>query len=536
METILFNGNVLTQDGGRRASAIGVDGGRIVAVGDNASVRQGANGATVLLDLKGLTVVPGFEDAHAHVWKMGHLLTSMLDLRGCGSLDDLGRLLKQRSASLRKDAWLLGRGFNEAALAEGRSPTRADLDRFAPDRPVLLTRTCGHIFVANTEALRLAGIDRSTEAPTGGVIEQDPDGRPNGILHETAIGLMQKVIPPPSAEDYEEMIRAALGHQLSLGITASSDCGVGPELLEVYLDMALRGALPARMNVMPLGRPDGTSGPLNLPEQYRSPMLRIDTVKFLADGGLSGGTAALSTPYRGSSSTGVLRFETEELRSLFQQARRQGWRIATHAIGDVAIEQVLSLYEELGRAGDGGGDRIEHFGLPDAPQLDRAARMGIISATQSIFLRELGRNFLAAVPEKLFAKIYPFRQMLEAGLTVALSSDAPVVEDDSPLAGMHAAVTRATREGQEIVPEQRITAEQALYCYTMGGAHAAGQQHERGSIQVGKWADLAVLSADPTAIDPMAVDPAIDSGSLLDIRVEKTLVAGRVVYTRKPED
>jgi len=526
LDTLLFNGNILTMESVGRASAvafgaIGFNNGRIAAVGDTKALLAQAAAQTVLYDLQGRTVVPGFIDAHAHIWKIGHLLTTMLDLRRVASIEDLCAAVRQRDAQLPRGDWLQGRGFNEAALAERRKPTRDDLDKAVPVRPVVLTRTCGHIFAANSAALKLAGITAQTRAPVGGVIERDENGEPNGILHETAMGLITRVMPPPTASDYAKMIRAALEHQLSLGITSSADCGVAPELLEVYLELDRQGALPARVLVMPLRRVDGRKDPVPLPAKHVSDRLRVDTVKFLADGGPSGATAALSVRYRHSDTKGTLRFDEEDLRALCQESHDQGWRIATHAIGDVAIDQVLRIYEGLGPHPEGLAHRIEHFGLPSELQLKRAAKLGVISAPQSIFIRELGRNFLEFVPDQFLPRTYPIRAMLNAGLTVALSSDAPVVEDDNPLAGMNAAITRRSKEGVAIAPEQSISAQEALYAYTMGGAIASGDAANRGSIRPGKWADVAVLSADPLTTDPAA---------LMDIRVEMTFVAGSKVY------
>jgi predicted amidohydrolase YtcJ len=337
------------------------------------------------------------------------------------------------------------------------------------------------------------------------------------------MGLINSVMPPPTAPQYEAMISAALRHQLSLGITASSDCGVTPELLEVYLKMDERGALPARVSAMPLRRVDGRTEPVPLPRRYDSEMLRVDTVKFLADGGLSGGTAALSVPYRHADTRGTLRFETEELRRLCQESHAQGWRIATHAIGDVAIDLVLSIYESLGANPAGLRHRIEHFGLPDAEQLRRAARLGVVSVPQTIFIRELGCNFLEMIPDALLHRTYPIRSMLDAGLVVALSSDAPVVEDDNPFAGMHAAVTRQIKNGGALLVEEGITQYEALKGYTIDGAFADGSADSRGTISPGKWADVAVLSADPLTSEPDA---------LLNISVDMTFLAGNKVYER----
>jgi predicted amidohydrolase YtcJ len=524
MDCILFNGNLLTQDRAVTGSAVAIANGRIIAVGDDRSLCSLAQPHTSLIDLDGKTLLPGFEDAHAHIWKIGHLLTTMVDLRACGSFDDLADLLREREGALYEGAWLQGRGFNEAKLAERRRPTREDLDRWVPDRPVILTRTCGHVFVANSVALQLAGIGRHTNDPVGGVIERDATGEPNGILHETAIGLIHHVLPPPTAEAYEAMILSALRHQASHGITASSDCGVLPALLDVYVDLDRRGDLPGRMVVMPLGRPDGTSGLLRLPTQHHSPFLQVDTVKFLADGGLSGSTAALSVPYRDTASRGVLRFPLDDLRELFEQAQEADWRIATHAIGDVAIEQVLTLIERLTPSAADRAHRIEHLGIPTMAHLQRAASLNVMTATQSIFLRELGTNFLHVLPDALLPQLYPFRSMLDSGMTMALSSDAPVVEQDSPLAGMHAAITRRTSDGRQLSPEQALTAEQALAAYTLAGATLAGQGKVRGSISVGKVADFVLLSADPVKI------PTED---LLQVSIVFTMVNGKIVYQQQ---
>jgi predicted amidohydrolase YtcJ len=522
-DVLLYNGHVLTQATGAAASALTIRDGRISAVGDSAELLRSASERTKHIDLRGRAVVPGFNDAHAHIWKIGHLLTSMLDLRRVCSIAQLVGDVRRAAGQLPRDAWLLGRGFNEAAMDEQRPPTRQDLDRASPHRPVVLTRTCGHIFAVNSVALVRAGIGPETSAPVGGVIERDDHGIPNGLLHETAMGLINRVMPPPTVSEYEAMIAAGLRHQLSLGITSSSDCGVSPQLLSVYRSMDAQGHLPARVNVMPLRRVDGVATPVPLPEPFVSDTLRVDTIKFLADGGLSGATAALSVNYRHKPEKGVLRFNHFELRQLCQETHDAGWRIATHAIGDVAIDQMLDIYAALGPHPYGLAHRIEHFGLPNNHQLDQAAKLRVIAAPQAIFVRTFGRNFRSYLPDSFLPRTYPIRAMLDAGVRIALSSDAPVVEDDNPLIGIHAAVTRQDLEGELIAPEQAITVADALRAYTAGGAVATGDESNRGSIEPGKWADLAVLSRDPLKADPETFS---------EIHVDMTLLAGRVVYER----
>lgn len=505
-----------------RATTVVFQDGRIAAVGGD-QVADSAPAGARRIDLGGRTLIPAFHDAHAHLWKMGHLLTTMLDLRGVESVEAVVAKVAAFRARRPAGAWLLGRGFNEAAMRERRMPTRQDLDRAAPGQPVVLTRTCGHIYAASSAALAAAGIDAATTAPVGGEIDHDDAGQPTGVLRETAMGLLNRVMPPPTDDDYEAMIAAALRHQLSLGITMSACCGVSPQLLAVYRAMDAGGRLPARVTAMPFRRVDGVPEPVPLPERHVSDRLRVDTVKFLADGGLSGATAALSVPYRHADTRGVLRFERGELEALCRESHDAGWRIATHAIGDVTIDQVLDIYEALGPHPLGLRHRIEHFGLPSAAQLARAARLGVIAVPQAIFLHELGANFRAYLPDVLAARCYPLRAMLDAGVTVALSSDAPVVENDNPLAGMTAAILRQDRQGQTLLPDQALTAAEALDAYTRGSAAAVGLEHHLGAIAPGMWADLAVLSDNPLTTAPEA---------LSTIHVEQTWLGGQLAYER----
>jgi predicted amidohydrolase YtcJ len=517
----VHGGEILTQSASApRAHAIAVAGGRIVAVGTDAELASVGGPGTRRVDLGGATVVPGLIDAHAHIWKIGHLLTTMVDLRRVRSLGELEGAVQRAARALPPGAWVLGRGYNEAQLAERRPPDRATLDRAAPDRPVVLTRTCGHIYALNSAALVRCGITSDTVAPSGGVIERGPDGEPTGLLHETAMGLVNAHLPPPTHDQHAAMITAALRHQLSLGITSTNDAGVAPALLAAYRAMDAERALPSRVNVMALRKVDGM-GTVPLPEMSVSDHLRVDTVKFLADGGLSGATAALGVPYRDRDSTGVLRFTDAELLALAREAHDAGWRIATHAIGDVAIDQVLRTYEALGTGPT--RHRIEHLGLPSQAQLERAARLGVIAVPQSVFLHELGRNFRACLPDAFLPRTYPLRDMLRAGLTIALSSDAPVVEDDSPFRGIQSAVDRLDGEGNAIAAGQAISAAEALYAYTMGGALASGDEANRGSLEVGKWADFVVLSASPLTTPTTGLSAIV---------ADRTYLAGRLAFER----
>jgi predicted amidohydrolase YtcJ len=519
-DTIFHNGVLWTGVGGSSgATALAVSGGRIVAVGTGDDVLALRGHETQLVDLAGQTLLPGFVDAHAHIWKIGHLLTTLLDVRGASSLDDLAVRVREQASRLPPGAWLQGRGYNEARFPDGRPPTRLELDTVVADRPVVLMRTCAHIVACNSVALERAGITRDTATPPGGEIDRGPDGEPTGVLRETAMGLVLRHVPPPSAADYQAMITAALRHQVSLGITSTNDAGVAPALLDTYHRMDRDGRLPIRINVMALRLVDGV-GPVPLPAHcHRSDRLRIDTVKFFADGGLSGATAALSVPYRHAYTRGVLRFEYEELLALAREAHQSGWRIAIHAIGDVAIDQVLRVYEACGRGPQ--RHRIEHCGLPGADHLARAARLGVIAVPQSVFVHALGRNFRQYLPAALLARAYPIRSMLNAGVTVALSSDAPVVENDSPLRGIQAALLRRDEDGHEIAMGEAISLDEALDAYTRGGAIASGDDGERGRLREGMLADLAVVSGNLRETPPEEIT---------SLKVTQTWVSGQRAY------
>lgn len=524
-DQLFWNATVLTQDANRSIlGAFLVRDGRIAAVGrTKGDVEAAAGPGAVRVDLEGRAVIPGFNDAHVHVWKVGHLLTTMLDLRGARSLVEIAEAIRRRASNAPPGAWILGRGYNEAVLAEGRAPDLCELDAACEDRPVYLTRTCGHISVANTKALQIAGVSRDAKAPPGGVIVRDERGEPTGELHETAMSLVGNCVPEPTFAEYEEAVLAGARHQLSLGITSATEAGVMPSLLRVYRSLEARRALPYRVNVMALRRPLGGPETLPLPEMFSSDFLRVDTVKILADGGLSGATAALRSPYKNSQNTGVLRVDRDEMFSLCEDAHRAGYRIGVHAIGDRTIDVTLDVFERLAGLCAGKRHRLEHFGLPWPDQIERAARLGCIAVPQAIFILSLGRNFRRYLTGERLARAYPLRDMIRANMTVALSSDAPVVADDNPLLGISAAALRKDDEGQAIAPEQCISAGDALFAYTAGGALASGDEDNRGAIAAGKWADFAVLGENPLAF------PEADLASM---RVLKTYVGGQCVFEK----
>ena len=519
MATVFFNGTVLTQD--RRnpvVSAFSVENGLITATGKDQDFNLG--GAS-RVDLQGRTVLPGFNDAHIHLWKVGQLSAYILDLRGIGSIAEIIERVQDASRKVEPGRWIVGRGFNEAVLSDKRLPVATDLDRATTRHPVYLLRTCAHIACVNTAALTLCAITPRTISPEGGSVGLT-DGVPDGRFYETALGLITDHIPPTSVEDLGGMIRIAAGQMLASGITSITDPAVHPELGRAYA-AACGEKLGLRVNLMPMLLPDGGEIAYPLPEFHTDPWRRQTTVKLFADGGLSGGTAALSRNYRNRDDRGILRIGADQFLALGREIRHRGFALGTHAIGDRAIAQVLAAYRTLGQEFGPVRNRIEHFGLPTDAALEEAAEQGIIAVPQPVFLDELGDNFLASLDDEFLKRCYPIKTLAQRGIRFALSTDAPVVRNFNPWNNIRAAVTRKTHSGVAISPQEAITVSEALESYTMGGAWAEGTEAVKGSIEPGKYADFIVLDRNP-------LETPVEE--LTSIVTESVFVDGRPVYSR----
>lgn len=525
--SLILTGGVLhTIDPARpRASALAIDGARIAAVGDDRQIAALAGPRTRRIDLAGRTVVPGFNDSHIHLWKEGMLLTQVNARPAAApAIADLTAAYAARAARTPPGQWIEGRGYDENRLAERRHPTRDDLDRATPDHPAILGRTCGHIIVANSRALDLAGVGPATPDPPGGQIDRDEQGQPTGVLRETAMGLVRAVQPPPSEDALAQALIGAGRACLALGITSIGEPGVDPRTVGVYQRLDSDDRLPVRCDVMALTLlPNGERADPPRPWQGRA--AKVDTVKLFSDGGLSGGTAALSIPYRDRHDCGLPRFTPERLADEIRLIYDAGLAVAVHAIGDRVIGEVLDAFAACARTPRTPAPRlrIEHFGLPDAAHLARARALGVLVATQPSFLFDIGDSILRYLPDALVPQCYPFRAMIEAGLTVGFSSDGPVIGDINPLLGMQSAALRRTRSGRAIAPDQAITVEQALWSFTQGSALVSGQSDQIGRLAPGFLADIAILSGDPLAA-PVE--------KLLEIRVDQTIVGGVVSYER----
>lgn len=501
------NGSVYTLDPRRpRAAGFTVEGGRI------AELDPPADGEVV--DLGGRVVLPAFIDAHIHLWKVGDLLDFSVDLRGSGSISEVQRRIAGFAAARPDLPIIRARGFNEASLAEGRMLTREDLDQVESGRPVHALRTCAHIAVVNSAGLVACALDDRVPAPAGGEVRRDARGRLTGVFTEAALGMVAALAARITDDEYRVMILRAANEMLRHGITAVTDPAVGPDLMRCYRQLDREGRLPIRVNAIAIGIPDGAAEPLPLPEPYRSGSLVVDTIKFFADGGLSGSTAALSRPYRGTDYRGVLRLDPATFEAAAGPAARAGFRIATHAIGDRAIELVLEGYQRFGP-----GHRIEHLGLPTEAQKDRIRDLGVSVATQPIFLDELGRNFRSALDAAYLDQCYPIRSLLDRGIPTAFSSDAPVVQNLDPLRSVRAAVDRAGAGEVPIAHHEAVSVAEGIRCHVTEAALVAGWSDSLGMLAVGRAADFVVLDRDPFT------EPGTDMTSL-----RATYRAGVAVY------
>ncbi|HOY18743.1 MAG TPA: amidohydrolase [Haliscomenobacter sp.] len=515
MNYIFYNGDIHPTATESTVEALWIKAGKVAGTGFLEPLLTHAGPGVRHYDLQGKSLFPGFQDPHIHIWKVGDLLTYLLDLRGVRSIAEMQDRLRDFAAKNPQRPWILARGFNEALMAEGRMPDRYDLDQAVPDRPCYVIRTCAHIGVVNSVALDLLP---NLSPPPGGEVRLDAMGNPSGVLTETALGMVTRLIPPPDPAAYREMILAAQDALLHQGITSATDPAVMPDLLAVYKALDTAGELKIRINAIPILVPDGGNTALPLPEPYHSDFLNVDTVKLFADGGLSGKTAALFAPYRGGKERGMLRLADDFFLDLARRAQAAGLRMATHAIGDAAIEQVLRIYAQLDRhKAQALSHRIEHLGLPSKDHLQLMRDLNVSCVSQPIFLYELGPNFRKYLPDVYLQRVYPYRSVLDAGVRLAFSSDAPVVSDFNPLMGMRNAIERVDVQGELIAGKERIELAEALHAYTHGAAQVIGADHNNGDLSPGKWADFIVLDQNPFQVKAAA---------LTDLKVIETWVRG----------
>jgi len=476
--------------------------GKIQAIGTEKDLRDKFFSFSAAFNFKGKTIIPGLNDAHIHVWKIGHLRTNMLDVRGVKSIVEFKEKLKDFAEKNPNSNWIMARGINEMVLEEKRLPTKEDLDEVISDRPVFVIRTCAHIGIANSKAMEISGVDETTEVPFGGEIRKNKDGSLQGIFTERALGLIMNNIPAFTFDEYKSMILEAHNYLLSLGITSATDPAANEDLLAAYIKLDQEGLLKVRMNVFPLRIPDGSDEIQVLSEKYESEFLQIKTVKFFSDGGLSSATAAIKVPYKNTKGyKGVLRLDYDTFYNTAKEAVEKGFSVATHAIGHQAIDLTLKVYRDLFELDKTLKHRIEHVGFLSNENIKDFQEMNMTAAMQPIFIFELANNFKSTLPDELLEVVYPCKTVLDNGINLAFSTDGPVVKEINPWVNMETAVTRKAMDGFVIGESQKITFQQALKAYTMGSAIADNLESIKGSLSKGKVADFVVLDANPFELE-----------------------------------
>ena len=506
--------------------------GRIAAVGPAEQVRAAAAPGAQVARLGGATVVPGLIDAHCHVSDVGYLAAGAdCSQPAAPGIPEIQARLRDAAARTPDGSWVTGSGYVEYKLRERRHPSRADLDAAVPDRPAVLYHTSLHACVLNTPALREAGFADGQPDPPGGAFGRDAQGRLNGVVYEGPMfalfeGNLRRDLSRMDAAQRARLVEMAGQYFAALGITAACDADLRRDSFSAFAAADERGVLSLRIYGLVVHDQVDWLVSSGLRGRH-SGRLATEAVKIWADGGMSSRTAAIHGTYPVSPhGSGILFFGRDELTEMVTDFDAQGFQVCIHAQGDRAIEAVLDAYAAV-LAGPPGQPprgnplrhRIEHGGAMYPALIARAAELGIVIASQPGFLSTLGDGFAAAFPEQR-DQLYPFGSWRRAGITVAGSSDAPVITAD-PLLGIRDAMLRRTGDGQVLGPGERLAAQDALALYTTQAALAARQETEIGSLEPGKHADFTVLSASPLDTGPEQI-----SG----IQVLATVVGGTPVY------
>jgi predicted amidohydrolase YtcJ len=506
-----------------------VAGDRVLALGDRDALAQAWSTDNRVLDLAGRALIPGLTDSHLHLLSYGQVL-DQAQLAGVTSIAALVEAVARRAAALGPDEWVLGRGWDQDLFVDARYPTRDDLDQAVGGRPALLVRGCGHCSVVSSRALMLAGIGPGTPDPAGGLIERDASGRPTGVLHEKAAGLIRQIIPPPDHAALKRALGRALSLALSRGLVAChpDDVRSGGSFETVW--RLYRELLPGLGG--PRIRMDVSD--FQLEELVRrgiqsgagDGMLAVGAVKTFVDGSLGARSAALTRPYADGGGSGIIVQERGQFMRTVREAHRHGLQVAVHAIGDLAIDWALDAIEaaqEEYPAAASLRHRVVHAQITRPDQFDRFVRLGAVAEIQPKFVGTDKLWVESRVGPERARHSYNWATMLRRGVACAGGSDGPV-EPLDPLFGIHAAVTRQGADGTPAggwLPEQRLSVDQALRVFSTGGAYAAGVESWRGRLSPGYAADFVLLDRSPDEVAPEAIR---------DLKVLSTFVDGRCVF------
>jgi predicted amidohydrolase YtcJ len=528
----LVNGKIWTvNDRQPEAQAVACRNGRIIAVGTNDEIRALFGTVTKVLDLGGKRVVPGFNDAHVHFFSGGRGIASV-QLRDASSPEVFRDRIGAYAKRIPKGRWITEGNWDHENWKPANLPTRQLIDAVTQDNPVFINRLDGHMALANSLALKLAGITKDSKDPDGGKIVRDASGEPTGVLKDAAMDAVDRVIPPPSDAELIEAIEAAMKYAAENGVTSVQDMSASADVVRAYQALLSSGRLTVRVSGhQPLASWERLAR-VGIRAGFGNDYLKLGALKGFADGSLGSTTALFYEPYLDEPTTAGLPSpemipESKMLNNILA-ADKAGLQVAVHAIGDKANRMILDFFAEAEKQ-NGPRDRrfrIEHAQHLRAEDYARFAKQKVIASMQPYHAIDDGRWAENRIGPERAKGTYAFRSLLDSGAVLAFGSDWFVAPME-PLMGIYAAVTRRTLDGKRPggwVPEQRITVAEAVKAYTMGSAYASFDEKVKGSIEVGKAADLAVISDDILRIDPVQIEKA---------KVVMTIFAGRVVYERK---
>lgn len=524
-DVVIVNANIHTMDKNNpEAQAIAMWQGRIIAIGRDADMKFVTGPKTRVIDAKGKLVMPGFNDSHVHFLETGIQLSSV-DLRNAKSPGEFTRIVKDFAAKMPKGRWMQGGRWDHENWKPANLPTRQMIDAVTPETPVFISRLDGHMALANSAAMRLAGVTRDTKDVEGGVIVRDASGDPTGIFKDAAMDLIEKMIPEPTLAEKIEGAQAATDHAASLGVTSVQDMSAGTNI-GAYQELLRRGTLKTRVyGCSPLAdysRWEKTG----VRFAFGDSMLRAGCLKGYADGSLGSTTAWFFKPYMDSPNTsGLSVVPVTTLASDAAAADKAGLQIMIHAIGDRANAEILDLYKNLSVT-NGARDRrprIEHAQHLRMEDIKRFGAEKVVASMQPVHLPDDGRWAGKRLDAERLKGTYAFRTLLDTGAVVAFGSDSPVAPLN-PLFSVWGAVTRRTADEKNLggwIPEQKITVEEAVRAFTWGSAYAEFQENVKGTLELGKLADLVILSDDIFTIDP---------AKIADVKVMTTIADGKVVF------
>ncbi len=528
-DLIISNAKIWTVDPSMpKAEAIAVVGDRIVAVGSNGDVDDWRGPRTRVVDAQGKLLLPGFNDAHVHFVSGGRQLDA-IQLNDAGTPQEFARRIGERAKLTPKGEWIVGGNWDETKWSPANMPTKELIDRLTPDTPVFVNRYDGHMGLANSVALRIAGISAKTPDPPGGTIVRDAQGNPTGALKDAATAYIDRVIPPLTHDQRLAMVKRALAYAASVGVTSAQHMVASYEDIAVYAELLQRSELTTRIYAAPSIIYVDDLAKLGVGHAFGGPYLRIGGLKAFADGSLGSGTAYFYEPFLNQGNNrGLLSDEMHPIslmRDRYLKADTAGLQLCTHAIGDEGISTILDLYAGLVEA-HGEADRrlrIEHAQHMAAKDFDRFAQLHVIASVQPYHAIDDGRFAESHIGHERASRTYAFRTFLDHGVRLAFGTDWEVAPLD-PLLTVYAAVTRATLDGKNPngwFPEQKLSVAEAIEAYTIGSAYAEFQEKEKGSITPGKLADMVLLSEDIFSIPPEKIREA---------RVLKTFVGGKLVF------